>query len=93
MIEKDPSKRISALEALKDDWFKMNKEKKRDNKVLVKNVLNNMKKFKKNKKFEKATISFIINQLVLKEERNDLESQFKEWDKNGDSVLSKEEIV
>ena len=93
MIEKDPSKRISALEALKDDWFKMNKEKKKSNKVLAKNVLNNMKKFKKNKKFEKATISFIINQLVLKEERNDLERQFKEWDKNGDGVLSKEEIV
>ena len=71
----------------------LNKEKKRGNKVLAKNVLNNMKKFKKNSKFEKATISFIINQLILKEERNDLEKQFKEWDKNGDGVLSKEEIV
>ena len=93
MIEKDPTKRISALEALQDDWFKINKEKKRGNKVLAKNVLNNMKKFKKNSKFEKATISFIINQLILKEERNDLEKQFKEWDKNGDGVLSKEEIL
>ena len=93
MIEKDPAKRISALEALQDDWFKINKEKKRGDKVLAKNVLNNMKKFKKNKKFEKATISFIINQLVLKEERNDLERQFKEWDKNGDGVLSRDEII
>ena len=71
----------------------MNKEKKKGNKILAKNVLNNMKKFKKNKKFEKATISFIINHLILKEERTDLERQFKEWDKNGDGVLSKEEIV
>ena len=48
---------------------------------------------KKNKKFEKATISFIINQLVLKDERNDLERQFKEWDTNGDGVLSRDEII
>ena len=93
MIEKDPTKRISALEALQDEWFKINKEKKRGDKILAKNVLNNMKKFKKNSKFEKATISFIINQLILKEERHDLEKQFKEWDKNGDGVLSRDEII
>ena len=93
MIEKNPKKRITALEALQDDWFKIHKEKKKGNKILAKNVLNNMKKFKKNKKLEKATISFIINQLILKDERKDLERQFKEWDKNGDGVLSKDEIV
>ena len=93
MIEKDTKKRISALEALQDEWFKINKQKKSGNKLLAKNVLNNMKKFKKNKKFEQATISFIINQLVLKEERKDLEKQFKEWDKNGDGVLSRDEII
>ena len=93
MIEKNPEKRVSALEALQDVWFKNNKQKKKADKVLAKNVLQNMKKFKKNKKFEKATISFIINQLVLKDERNDLERQFKEWDTNGDGVLSRDEII
>ena len=93
MIEKDTKKRITALEALQDKWFKINKQKKTSNKLLAKNVLKNMKKFKKNKKFEQATISFIINQLVLKEERKDLEKQFKEWDKNGDGVLSRDEII
>ena len=93
MIEKNPYKRISALEALQDVWFKNNTKKKKVDKVLAKNVLQNMKKFKKNKKFEKATISFIINQLVLKDERNDLERQFKEWDTNGDGDLSRDEII
>ena len=93
MIEKNPSKRISALDALQHSWFKKNKEKTKNNKFLAKSVLNNMKKFKKNKKFEKAMISFIINQLILKDEKNELERQFKEWDKNGDGFLSKEEIV
>ena len=50
MIEKDPTKRISALEALQDDWFKINKEKKKGDKILAKHVLHNMKKFKQNKK-------------------------------------------
>ena len=93
MLEKDTKKRITALDALQDKWFKINKQKKTSNKLLAKNVLSNMKKFKKNKKFEQATISFIINQLVLKEERKDLEKQFKEWDKNGDGVLSRDEII
>ena len=93
MIEKDTQKRITALDALQDKWFKINKQKKTSNKFLAKNVLSNMKKFKKNKKFEKATMSFIVNQLVLKEERKDLEKQFKEWDKNGDGVLSRDEII
>ena len=93
MLEKDTKKRITALDALQDKWFKINKQKKTSNKLLAKNVLSNMKKFKKNKKFEKATMSFIVNQLVLKEERKDLEKQFKEWDKNGDGVLSRDEII
>ena len=94
MIEKDPNKRISALEALQDDWFKINKTTAaaKDNKLITKNVINNMKKFKKNKKFEQAIITFIINQLIVKEDRKDLERQFKEWDKNGDGVLSRDEI-
>lgn len=37
-------------------------------------------------------MSFIVNQLVSKEEKNQLLAQFQSWDKNGDGVLSKEEI-
>jgi calcium-dependent protein kinase len=93
LLKKDPKKRISALDSLQDDWFKINEEKTTSDKNLAKNVLSNMKKFKKDRKLEKATIAFIINQLVLKDERNELEKQFKEWDTNGDGVLSKEEII
>ena len=93
MLTKNPKKRISALDSLKDTWFKKNEEKSDSDKKLAKNVLSNMKKFKKNRKLEKATISFIINQLVQKEERSELEKQFKEWDTNGDGVLSRDEII
>ena len=92
-LTKNPKKRISALESLQDVWFKKNEEKEETNKKLAKNVINNMKKFKKKGKLEKATIAFIINQLILKDERSELQKQFKEWDVNGDGVLSKEEII
>ena len=52
-----------------------------------------MKKFKVERKIEKITIAFIVNHFVLKKERNYLERQFKEWDKNGDGFLSKSEIM
>ena len=52
-----------------------------------------MKRFKRNKKFEHATINFIINQLVSKEDRANLLNQFLFMDKNKDCVLTKEKII
>ena len=93
MLTMDVNERVSALETLQDPWFKKFEQKTHYDKKLAKNVLSNMKKFKKHKTLEKTIISFIINQLVKKDERHELEKQFKDWDTNGDGVLSKEEIV
>ena len=93
MLTKDVKKRISALDSMQEPWFKNNEEKTSYDKKLAKNVLSNMKKFKKHRTLEKTIISFIINQLVKKDERHELEKQFKDWDTNGDGVLSKEEII
>jgi calcium-dependent protein kinase len=93
MLTLDVNDRISALDTLQDPWFKKFTGKNHVDKNLAKNIFGNMKKFKKNKTLEKTVISFIINQLVRKDERNELEKQFKEWDTNGDGVLSKEEII
>ena len=92
MLTYDFKKRPSAKEILQHSWFSQFKTKKFSNKKLAKSALENMKHFKKNKTFEQATINFIINQLITKEERADLEKQFLEWDKNGDGVLSKEDV-
>lgn len=42
---------------------------------------------------EQATLSFIVNQLISKEDRNKLLSQFQSFDKNNDGVLTREEIL
>ena len=93
MLTLDINERISALDSLQDPWFKKFSEKNKGDKNLAKSVFSNMKKFKKNKTLEKTVISFIINQLVRKDERNELEKQFKDWDTNGDGILSKKEII
>ena len=83
----------TALDSLQDIWFKNNETKIESDHNLAKSTLSNMIKFKKNRKLEKATIAFITTQLILKDERLELEKQFKEWDVNGDGVLSKDEII
>ena len=93
MLTKDVNKRISALDSMQDPWFKKFEEKDNYDKKLAKNVLKNMKKFKRHRTLEKTIISFIINQLIKKDERQELEKQFKEWDTNGDGVLSRDEII
>ena len=94
MLTYDPKKRLSASQVLAHPWFDTFKNKKnKTDKKIAQSALDNMKRFKRNKQFEQATISFIINQLTTKEERNELMKTFTEWDKNGDGVLSKEEIL
>ena len=93
MLTYEPSKRISAMQVLAHPWFSHYEDDTMENKLVAKSALENMKKFKRNKKFEMATISFIINQLTTKEDRDDLLKQFQIWDKNKDGVLSKEEIL
>ena len=93
MLTYEPSKRLSALECISQSWFVKNKGKHVTDKKMAKNVLGNMKKFKRDRKLEQATIGFIVNQLISKEERKELVKQFQEWDTNGDGVLSRDEII
>lgn len=94
MLKINPKERYSAAQCLTHPWFSKFKDKKNgSNKQLAKNVLSNMKKFKKSAKLEQATIGVIVNQLISKDERKELLKQFQDWDKNGDGVLSRDEII
>ena len=93
MLTYDHKKRPSASQVLLHPWCTSFKGKKKADIKISKITLDNMKRFKRNKQFEQAIISFIINQLITKEERTELMKQFTEWDKNGDGVLNKEEIL
>lgn len=90
MLTYDPKNRPNAIECLAHEWFKKF-EQAVDSKI-TQNAIKNMKQFKTSRKLQQATTSFIVNQLVSKEERNKLLQQFQMWDKNGDGVLSRDEI-
>ncbi len=92
MLKFSPKDRPSAGECLAHPWFKINEAIDKEQSFLSLNVVKNMKLFKSDRKLEQATISFIVNQLITKDERNELLSQFQSWDTNGDGVLSREEI-
>ena len=91
MLKYNSKERLTAGQCLSHSWFK-NNEKIDKKSAISLNVVKNMKLFKSDRKLEQATISFIVNQLISKEERNELLSQFQTWDKNGDGVLSRDEI-
>ena len=92
MLRYNPKERITASEALNDQWvtkFTKNKVKK----ALGEQLLQNLKSFNSERKLQSAIVSYIANQLVSKEEEIQIRQIFESLDENGDGVLSKEELV
>ena len=92
MLEFHPSKRLSANEALTHKWLVSNNTKTVDKNLSIK-CLKNMKKFHAERKLQQASLTYIVNNLLSKEEKNDLLELFQQFDTNGDGVLTKEEIL
>lgn len=91
MLTFNPNERYSASDCLNHSWFKQNNNKKLDKNFSIK-CLNNMKKFHAERKLQQAALTYIVNHLLTKDEKNELLELFQAFDKNGDGVLSKEEI-
>lgn len=91
MLKFNPEERLSASDCLKHVWFTEHANKKIDAKLSAKS-LENMKKFHAERKMQQAALTYIVNHLLSKEEKNELLDLFQSFDKNGDGVLSKEEI-
>lgn len=57
------------------------------------NILNNLRSYNSELKFQQAVMSFLATQLSNKEERQKLTEIFKSFDRNNDGILSKEELI
>jgi calcium-dependent protein kinase len=91
MLRFNPAERLSASDCLKHPWFQNHLSKKVDA-TLNTRCLDNMKKFHAERKLQQAALTYIVNHLLTKEEKNEMLELFQSFDKNGDGVLSKEEI-
>ena len=98
LLQVNPTKRISAQEALDDVWFQKNFS--INNPLENSHNSNNYKLFIKNitefcaeQKLQQATLAFLVHNFAPKEELDELKKIFFAFDKNGDGKLSKEEFV
>lgn len=93
LLEYDPKKRVSASQAMKDPWIDKNRSSKVVDVTLPIKCLQNMKNFHAKKKLQQATLTYIVHNLLSKQEKNSLLELFQQFDTNGDGVLSREEIT
>ena len=91
MLTYNPKDRISIEEALTDEWFKV--VLKKEEKILNKNVLMNIRNFNTKNKMQQSIYFFLVNHMASKEERRELINTFKALDTNSDGVLSKDELL
>lgn len=93
LLEYNPDTRLSAAEALENEWLiQMTKPTEEEN-VLESNVLANLSKFTSTVTLQKATLSFIANQVSINEEIEKLKDEFNKIDENKDGVISKDELI
>jgi calcium-dependent protein kinase len=92
LLTKNPSKRITAAQALKHKWFKKPSSKKLSA-ASSRRLLANLNAFQSELKLQQATYSFIASQLATKAEKEEIYKVFKEMDTDGNGVLTKDELV
>ncbi|KRX03976.1 Protein kinase-like domain [Pseudocohnilembus persalinus] len=93
LMEKDINKRLSAEQALSSYWIKKYDNSQLSAKVQLKSCLKNLKVFRHKGKLQSALLTFIVNQLVTNQQKEDLLETFKQLDANNDGVLSREELI
>ena len=91
LLSYNPEKRPSAEEALHNKWLvdtiNIGKNKLSDY------IIKNLTKFRTTLGLQKATVSFLANQISINEEIKQLKDEFDKIDVNKDGEISKEELV
>lgn len=64
MLERDPKKRLSAESALRDPWITTYVKKTEMDMPQLTKVLNNLRNFRVEKKFQEAALTFMVNQMA-----------------------------
>jgi len=89
MLTFNPTDRISAREALNDKWIQNNAAQGTINQRTLKNLAD----FSTRNKLKQAILTFIVTQMTSQSEKDELQRTFQSLDKDGNGVLTKEELI
>lgn len=92
MIEINQDARISASEAIQDEWIRENTDV-GGVKLGDISLLNNLQAFHVNRKMQNAVLAFISAQVQVKEKAKELIDIFRVIDINGDGRISEQELI
>ncbi len=93
MLTYAPEQRITAYDALNDEWIvKYTACKDGVDKSQIFS-LKNLQAFKVRNQLQQATMAYIASHLQSQENHNKLKQVFQQFDKNGDGVLERDELL
>ena len=92
MLCSNPSKRISSRDILSHAWLVYSKEEESYSKNMISAVNQNLINFHLKDQLQQAAMAYIVNQISNSNQVKELKKLFREFDKNGDGVLSYHEF-
>lgn len=92
MLTKEVPIRITAQDVYTSEWMQLRTKSNTPDIVLTGSSLKNLQKFTTTSKLHRATLSYIVNQVMSTDEFSQLRTAFAAMDKNGDGMLSIEEL-
>lgn len=97
LLTKDPNKRISSEQALKEKWLvetcSINNNNKKKDMINIATQIQQFQKFDSKQKLKNAILAFMVHQLATEEMTKELKDLFKRMDKSGDGRLSLQELI
>lgn len=92
LLNRNSKERPTAKQILDDPWIKQRADGNAPDNEIISSTLSNLNQFDSQSKLQRATLAFIVSQVMSSDEVGNLRNVFKEIDSNGDGLLSKREI-